>query len=157
MSESVILIVGDRTFIVDRELLVNNSDYFNVLLSGPYRESRDQAIKLSEVDPDEFQELLRFIQGLPVQSSVGLIQLMTMYQVKHDDLELLSHLEIPAGDFVEVVKALQYIYGVLSQKHLDILGTKIKNYIDLSSLDAVIEKRITNGSGLSILWRREDR
>ncbi|CAG9770460.1 unnamed protein product [Ceutorhynchus assimilis] len=61
-NETVILEIESTTLECNKALLINNSDYFRAMLTGNFKESAQEIIKIQEVDLKSFKTILSLLQ-----------------------------------------------------------------------------------------------
>lgn len=61
LLSDVTLHVGNREFKVHRNILANSCDYFNAMFTGGLKESTQKIIKITDVTPEIFEAILKFI------------------------------------------------------------------------------------------------
>lgn len=61
ICSDVTLVVDEEKFKVHRGVLANSCDYFRVMFSGSFVESREAVVELQDVDPSIFKHVLKYI------------------------------------------------------------------------------------------------
>ncbi|GMT21008.1 hypothetical protein PFISCL1PPCAC_12305, partial [Pristionchus fissidentatus] len=63
-QSDVYLLIGNQKFAVMKETLSSQSEYFRILFNGNFVESGQLEVKIYDVDPEDFKNLLKILFGL---------------------------------------------------------------------------------------------
>ncbi|GMS90965.1 hypothetical protein PENTCL1PPCAC_13140, partial [Pristionchus entomophagus] len=63
LRHDVILVLEGQKFPVNKQVLSDQSSYFNRLFFGYYKEKDQKEIEMKDSDPEDFHELLKMMYG----------------------------------------------------------------------------------------------
>lgn len=125
----VTLLIGQRRFPSHRVILASLSDYFNALFTNNVEKDKKE-VRLKDIDPKEFEQLLSVIYGgsIIIRGSVGirLLLLFDYFGLKYIDLDaLIPELENPPieefEDYLVEMNKLHQGHKEAVESHLEIL------------------------------------
>ncbi|GMT21007.1 hypothetical protein PFISCL1PPCAC_12304, partial [Pristionchus fissidentatus] len=67
-ESDVFLLIGNQKFAVMKETLSSQSEYFRILFNGNFMETGQLEVKIDDVDPEDFENLLKILFGLADRS-----------------------------------------------------------------------------------------
>ncbi|GMS97695.1 hypothetical protein PENTCL1PPCAC_19870, partial [Pristionchus entomophagus] len=65
----VILVLEGHKFPVNKQILANQSSYFNSIFFSNFKESKQEEIEMKDADPEDFGELLKMVYGFSTEST----------------------------------------------------------------------------------------
>jgi len=143
----------DGTYIkAHKIILAEVSDYFHRLFTSPFRESNQSIIILNETSPKAFRALITVIYGgdcsnLKWDLLLEVAILIQRYQItKFNIKDLLKEVKIPSTGFIKLIETINSLYDEITPDLIDLIASKIKTEVDLSSLSIEFIKEILNSS-----------
>lgn len=143
MDPDLKIVIGEHYFPVHRCLLSHRSKYFTSLLSGKYKEAGQQQVRISEVNPDVFEELLNIIYDRPYESSPALMSQVQFFGVNVDLDMLHGQFDVPEEQFDDYLNAIMTIYsGKLSEKAIERVAYNMPKGMDIFKLPKSIQESV---------------
>ena len=96
-------------FEVDREMLINRSNYFKRMLSGNFAEGSMNQISFSTIPPDYIRLLLDIINQGPYTPSLAAMWLIQYFDILGEDINTV-HRKVRINNFSEYLRYLDTIY-----------------------------------------------
>jgi len=144
--------VGNTQIKAHKIILANVSDYFMQLFIGSFRESNQDIITINETNPKAFEVLIKAIyegdcSNLNWDILLEVVILIQRYQItKFNIKNLLKKVEIPSSSFIKLIETINSLYDEITPDLVDIVASKIKTEIDLSSLSTEFIKALLTSS-----------
>jgi hypothetical protein len=128
LPKKICVTVGPQSFYVEKDLLCSISPFFQKAFSGPWIETNNRAVTITDTDPETFNQFLQWLRTDEDRSSNLSLQSLEYLTDRSfgKSLLLISLLRLwVLGDFLQIPSLQNDAIGFISNKYQDYSGKNI--------------------------------